>query len=1235
MIAIGIVVVIVLALGYAYLAAQKKTVPAQAEAVSQILDKAAGGPEQITPKVEEIKIESDDELKKRIDKKVDSVGNKKVGKGLVEEIDKLVKQVCAFPKHPKLGCGPDYEPDPESEMGCCKIKGKSVDKQQERINMAKQVGVELIVSSVASAVMKKGLEKALTKAMGSQATKMAAKAAAKKAAAKAAKQAAKKAAQRGASKAAQKAAAKQAAKQAAKKAAQRAAKKAAQKAAQKVAQKAAQKAAVKAGAKVATAVAASGAKAATASAAGPPGMVAAAVMLMFDVVSIALDIIDVSGYETYTSQSVLDKARIRIDADGYKRVTESGDSEWPLLFPIPEYAKDEFNAASEFMTTKMFEEYVMPNVPKDPIAGPAWAKFMEQTIASLDGSAAEPKMPQSILDFGAAIQKKYHKERDKILFEKLKQLLPPEKAKGLELVDVMSTPKRIGITITADAAAAWNTSNTPKWLKNNDFFKPPDTAVDYLDPTMASYTDHYFEINKGNPGDPKAPNLIKKSLPKKLVLGRAYGPLVAYCLKRRQNSEYSKAVEPQKLGVTFNFESGVCNFTKAFCRRYGLVFKNNDCSTQPGQGFAEMIFGKTVTRGVIRGYQSKVIDNFKKGDPLSIAKGLYYANPGTLIMHGIGEFAIGEIMDTKAKESKPAKKRPCSYFGARLRDDGTSCWLDTVPKKSSITKKYPCSRWDYKHGKLRDDGTSCWKDTIPIKSSMTKKRSCSHPSFKNKYGKLRDDGTSCWKDTIAKKSRPASKRSCKHYEKQYGKLRDDGTSCWRDAKGRGAGRPMTCKSSEDKKGALCYPKCRSGYSSRALECEGSCPSGSRNTGLTCLQRIHAYIPGNRCSKPWKKCFYQRAPCRAGYRYRGSTCNQSCKPGFRFRSGAAGSAFCDKGRNRYSRAGKSKPLNSCPSSRPQKDAGLCYKRCGAGMKGRGPMCHPRNGVGIKKNLFQRQYCPPGQRNVAGVCWTKCPSGYKDIGALCHPKGGPGIKVPVWKREYCGPMANQPPGQDPKKPRMRKRILGVCWDQCPDKYKKLGAICEPPGGPGIRVKVWDREHCGPSSFQPPGQDPKNPKLRKKVAGVCWDQCPREVVPGNKDKMERLGKEFETVNKNFEAMRKKVNDMQIKYDKQIAEGDTKFMDTKTELDALKREEEKIRTEKHAPLELSYTNEVAEYKRNYKYGYKDIGALCEPKGGPGIKVDLFKRYYCPPGWKNVAGICWKSCPPGYRDDGATCNKN
>ena len=76
-------------------------------------------------------------------------------------------------------------------------------------------------------------------------------------------------------------------------------------------------------------------------------------------------------------------------------------------------------------------------------------------------------------------------------------------------------------------------------------------------------------------------------------------------------------------------------------------------------------------------------------------------------------------------------------------------------------------------------------------------------------------------------------------------------------------------------------------------------------------------------------------------------------------------------------------------------------------------------------------------------------------------------------------------------------------------------------------------------------------------------------------------------------------------------------------------------------------EYTRNRRTGYNEVGVLCEPQGytdavtgikvkkGPSIVADLFRRYECPDGWKNVAGVCWEPCPDGYRDDGALCNKN
>lgn len=234
------------------------------------------------------------------------------------------------------------------------------------------------------------------------------------------------------------------------------------------------------------------------------------------------------------------------------------------------------------------------------------------------------------------------------------------------------------------------------------------------------------------------------------------------------------------------------------------------------------------------------------------------------------------------------------------------------------------------------------------------------------------------------------------YNLLYGPWAKKAVFAIKDTYGRGVGTPMVCGPNKERKGALCYPKCREGYKSSALECEKSCPPGSKNTGLTCLQPIHAFIPSNKSSNPFDKGFYQRRACgrmvdknstlgreilkqKEGeiearleaekekmrsegvsertirqrmrnegstrmaieneylqYKFRGTTCNEPCLPNFTFRSGAAGSAFCDKPRNRYSRAGDSKVPDACPENKT-KDASLCYKPCKPGYRGNGPTC----------------------------------------------------------------------------------------------------------------------------------------------------------------------------------------------------------------------------------------------------------------------------------------------------------
>ena len=159
------------------------------------------------------------------------------------------------------------------------------------------------------------------------------------------------------------------------------------------------------------------------------------------------------------------------------------------------------------------------------------------------------------------------------------------------------------------------------------------------------------------------------------------------------------------------------------------------------------------------------------------------------------------------------------------------------------------------------------------------------------------------------------------------------------SKGRGAGViPTKCKDSQEQKGALCYPKCRSGYRSRALECEGSCPSGSKNTGLTCIDGT-----SSKFHPVWK----HRNKCYEKYSGKGklsrtwSSCVSPCLPGFKRRSYAVGSAFCDKRRPRYTRAFMARIKSKCPDSHPNKQNGLCYKDCPEGYpRARGPICMKR-------------------------------------------------------------------------------------------------------------------------------------------------------------------------------------------------------------------------------------------------------------------------------------------------------
>ena len=554
----------------------------------------------------------------------------------------------------------------------------------------------------------------------------------------------------------------------------------------------ASKASAKASARAAARLALASAKASRAAALGPAGIA----LIMFEILSAALDIADPLGYNTFQPNEAAMNTRNVIDVK-MENLSKEGKpeerSDYPMTFPLstafPQYDQQLLDA----ITGKFLPDAL--TILDEKITAELFSGFES-------GADVSEKVSDEIANALDLILSKKHKERDKFIYNFYRQ-----KGLGLQIehVEFMSTPKRIGVTLSKYGADKYNKKMEPLHLKySNPYVEFKSKIPDDYSPMVAVYTNKYRVLNRSNPGSGTKPNVTEKNLTRKVVLAFPYAMIVSQCMTGMQGA-HSQRINPKEYGVTFNNQTGYCNFTKDYCTRFGMEFKNNDCKLLPGQKYAEMIFGTTITRAVVSDWQRRK-EAFESKDPGQIA----LATALTAV-----EYAFPPVL------------------GARLL-----------------------------------------AETL-------------YNTFKGSYG-------------------------------------------------RGAGKPMVCQSDYERKGALCYPKCRDGYKSSALECEGVCPPGSKNTGLTCIQGIHAYIPSNQCSNPFKSCFYKRKPCRDGYRYRGSTCNKECLPGFKFRSGAAGSAFCDKPRNRYTRMGKAKPLNTCPPN-TEKDGALCYKLCRKGFRGDGPVC----------------------------------------------------------------------------------------------------------------------------------------------------------------------------------------------------------------------------------------------------------------------------------------------------------
>ena len=322
----------------------------------------------------DIVVETPEEVEKRFDTTLDELGVDK--EAVKKEVKRVVDESCAFPPAGELGCYGNYEDDPNKE-GCCKLKAGASPGLNEKIELAKMIGAEIAVGLVVGEAIEQGLKKGGEKAGQKVSQKAVAKAVqegSEKAAVKATQEGSEAAAKGGAAATKGGAAATKGGVAATKsgvaatKSGVAATKGGVAAAKGGVAAAKGGVVAVKTGATAAkgarmgVALAKGGAKMAAAGAklagsaskmaGGPVG----AVMILFDIISITLDLLDVDGYNSYTSQDMIEKGKRAIDHGEYASIENEPSIDYPRLFPLYEFCPDEIGMATELMFMQMFEQ---------------------------------------------------------------------------------------------------------------------------------------------------------------------------------------------------------------------------------------------------------------------------------------------------------------------------------------------------------------------------------------------------------------------------------------------------------------------------------------------------------------------------------------------------------------------------------------------------------------------------------------------------------------------------------------------------------------------------------------------------------------------------------------------------------------------------------------------------------------------------------------------------------------
>ena len=251
-----------------------------------------------------------------------------------------------------------------------------------------------------------------------------------------------------------------------------------------------------------------------------------------------------------------------------------------------------------------------------------------------------------------------------------------------------------------------------------------------------------------------------------------------------------------------------------------------------------------------------------------------------------------------------------------------------------------------------------------------------------------------------------------------------------------------CRPGYEEQGELCYKPCKPGYKGVVTRCLEKCPAGMVDDGLTCREPIETKTKkshGRTAGKPMG--------CASDQEKDASLCYNKCGSGYHgianycYRDCPSGfrddGLYCYKP-NPYGR-GAGYPWKPGDPANLDNARARCKKDHPQGCETHGAIIYPK----CKEGFHAAGCC---------TCSPDCPTGMKDIGVSCEKqKFSRGVGKPL---HTCA--ADQDRDGLLCYPRCRTGYHGkgpLCWEDCPSGYTDTGAFCT-KGGKVTTPKSYDR-------------------------------------------------------------------------------------------------------------------------------------------------------------------------------------